>query len=84
MDESMVFWLGFYLCFFAMSTYVGFKKNNLVAGVLLGYILGPIGLILLLMSSDRKQGTCPHCSQRIDRQSYICPKCEQKCYKQVI
>lgn len=84
MDESMMFWLSFYFSFLAMSTYVGFKKNNLVAGVLLGYVLGPIGFMLLLLSFDRKQGRCPHCSAKIDRQSYICPSCEEKCYKQVI
>ncbi|NOH47335.1 hypothetical protein F0262_04605 [Vibrio rotiferianus] len=84
MDETMVFWLGFYLFFLCLSTFVGYLKNNVIAGVLLGYVLGPIGFLLLLLSQDRKHGRCPYCQRKVNVQAYFCPHCENKCYKQLI
>lgn len=84
MNEDMLFWLGFYGLFFVLTTAVGIWKNNTVAGVLLGYVLGPIGLLLLLFSHDRRHGKCPHCAAKVDRHAYHCPHCKQKCYRQLV
>ncbi|RJX71509.1 hypothetical protein DZ860_10710 [Vibrio sinensis] len=84
MSDNMVFWLSFYLFFMVVTTLVGYWKNNLVAGILLGYVLGPIGLILLLCSQDRRHGHCPHCAALVNNNAYYCPKCMQKCYKQLV
>lgn len=84
MNESLLFWLSFYGLFFALSTYVGYRTDNLVAGVLLGYVLGPIGFVILLMSSNRKYGRCPHCNAKVHKHAYHCHCCEQKCYKQLV
>lgn len=84
MESTMVFWLSFYSVFFLLSAMVGYYKRNVVAGVLLGYVLGPIGFILILLSKDRNHGRCPHCQSYIHVQSYFCPHCEQKCHRQVI
>ena len=83
MSDSMVFWLSFYVLFFVFTAYIGYRTNNLVAGVLLGYVLGPIGLVLLLLSQDRKYGRCPYCSAKVHHQAYFCHQCEKKCYKKL-
>ncbi len=84
MDSNMVFWLSFYGCFLMLSTYIGYRKNSLVAGILLGYVLGPIGVVLMLLSQDRKYGQCPQCHAKVHHKAYFCPKCEAKCYKQLV
>ncbi len=84
MESPMLFWLTFYLLFFLASSLVGYYKNQTVAGVLLGYVFGPIGLLLLLMSSDKRRGKCKHCGSMVDKHAYYCPKCKNKCFKQLI
>lgn len=74
----MAFWLSFYLFFFLAASFVGYKKGNLIAGVLLGYVLGPIGLGLILLSKNRLKLTCPHCKSLIHKHSYFCPNCDEK------
>ncbi|MBW3695771.1 hypothetical protein EK599_08695 [Vibrio sp. T187] len=80
MEYSMTFWLGFYAFFLVLSTLVGIWKKNIVAGVLLGYVFGPIGFILLLLSHDRRHKQCPHCEKKVDSRAYFCPHCTHKCY----
>ncbi|MGF1693169.1 hypothetical protein [Photobacterium kagoshimensis] len=74
----IVFWLCFYLFFFILAVAIGYHKGNLVAGILLGYVLGPIGVLLLCLSKDRKHITCPYCDAQIHKRSYFCPKCREK------
>ncbi len=74
----MFFWLLFYLFFFLVSVCLGYKKGHLLAGILLGYVLGPVGAILMYLSKDKRHVECPNCQQMILRDSYICPKCKCK------
>ncbi|PSW18263.1 hypothetical protein C9I98_17270 [Photobacterium sanctipauli] len=74
----MFFWFCFYLVFFCISVAIGYQKGNLIAGVLLGYVLGPVGALLMYMSKDRKHIECPECHQSIHKNSYYCPKCQHK------
>ncbi|QQX80034.1 hypothetical protein JK628_21540 [Shewanella sp. KX20019] len=76
--DNIVFWLGFYLLMLLASIIIGYRKGNIVAGALLGYVLGPIGVLILLLSKDRKMLPCPECGSKIHRHSYKCPKCHQK------
>ncbi len=78
MMDNIVFWLCFYLLMLLLAVIIGYCKGNIVAGVLLGYVLGPIGVIILLLSKDRKMLPCPECSHKIHRHSYQCPHCNQK------
>jgi cytochrome c oxidase assembly factor CtaG len=39
----------------------------------IGFLLGPIGLILALTSGV----TCPHCGKRIGTNAVACPHCQQ-------
>lgn len=76
--DNIVFWLSFYLLMLLASIIIGYRKGNIVAGALLGYVLGPIGVLILLFSKDRKMLPCPECGSKIHRHSYKCPKCHQK------
>lgn len=74
----MIFWLSFYFFFFALTAFIGYRKGNLIAGVLLGYVLGPVGLCLILLSKNRIKLSCPHCQALIHKHSYFCPHCDAK------
>ncbi|MUL01709.1 hypothetical protein GNP89_05710 [Aliivibrio fischeri] len=74
----MFFWLSFYLFFFLLTAFIGYRKGHLIAGILLGYVLGPVGLCLILLSKNRMKLTCPHCHTLIHKDSYFCPNCEKK------
>ncbi|ABZ78540.1 hypothetical protein Shal_4000 [Shewanella halifaxensis HAW-EB4] len=76
--NNVLFWLSFYLLMLAVSIAIGYCKGNMVAGALLGYVLGPVGVILMLLSKNRKMLPCPECGDRIHRHTYICPHCQQK------
>ncbi|WP_037410754.1 membrane protein [Shewanella fidelis] len=81
--DNILFWLGFYLAMLVISTIIGYSKGNVVAGALLGYVLGPIGVVLLLFSKDRRMLPCPDCGCKIHRDSYLCPQCKQKVFKRL-
>jgi len=62
------------------------KGNNELGGGCLGFILGPIGLLLVFFSSDnsdelkRRSGNtkvCPYCREYIKEDSSICRYCHQ-------
>jgi hypothetical protein len=74
------FWLSFYLLSMLATVGVGFWKGRVTAAVLLGYVLGPVGLLLLLLSDDKRHKFCPFCRARVYRYAYYCPRCGQKCY----
>jgi ribosomal protein L40E len=74
----MIFWLGYYLFFFSISVLIGLFKGHLIAGVLLGYVLGSAGVVLMYLSKDRKQVICSHCNASINITSYLCPECKTK------
>jgi len=57
---------------------MGYWKGNLVAGILLGYVLGPIGVICIYLSKDRRHMNCNNCATRINIKSYYCPCCHAK------
>ncbi len=74
----MMFWLGFYLLFFFSSVLIGLINGHLIAGVLLGYLLGPIGVVLMYLSKDKKHMICSHCNASINVNSCLCPQCKTK------
>ena len=80
MEPEMLFWLSFYGFFLVLSVVVGAKKGRVIAGALLGYVLGPVGLILILCSSDKRMVPCPHCGGKTHRHSYQCQRCHEKVY----
>ena len=75
MEFSTLFWFSFYAFFFFISSVIGYQKGHFIAGVLLGYVLGPIGALLMYFSKDKKHIACGSCQAEIHHKSYYCPKC---------
>ena len=69
--ELVLIWLA---CIFA-ATVIGGRKGSGAAGFFLGLLLGPIGvLIVLVMSGDRV--SCRYCKEMIQRGAIKCPHCQ--------
>ena len=55
---------------------VGSPKNAAGAGFLLGFLLGPIGIIVAFAVDGRRK--CPKCATRVNAGATICPQCSSK------
>jgi hypothetical protein len=61
-----------YYCWF-----IGSNKGLGCAGLVLGLILGPFGIILVLvLNGDRVK--CPFCGKLIDKKAIVCPYCQRE------
>jgi hypothetical protein len=79
MDEPFVM-LGFiiWLICVAISAVVGAKRGNPLGGTFLGVVLGPIGLLIVLLSEDKYRVPCPFCAEKIQKKAKICPFCRKE------
>ncbi len=70
--EYIIVWLGLGIA----SGIIGSRKGIGCLGFFLGCVLGPIGLIIILvMKGNRKQ--CAYCKEYIHKDATICPKCQK-------
>lgn len=83
MEFTTLFWFCFYMVFLVISSVIGYQKGHFIAGVLLGYVLGPIGALLMYFSKDKKHIICPACQAEIHHKSYYCPVCRSQVRGQV-
>jgi hypothetical protein len=66
-------WLAFIIATIVMAQ----RKGQLLAGILLGFLLGPIGfLVVALMSGDRLP--CPYCKELVIPGALLCPHCRSQ------
>ena len=56
---------------------VGSKKGNPIGGTFLGLVLGPIGLLFVLLSGSANRRPCPFCAELIMKKALVCPHCQQ-------
>ena len=56
---------------------VGSKKGNPFGGAFIGFFLGILGLIIVVLSSDRNRHPCPFCSESILKTAKVCPNCQR-------
>jgi hypothetical protein len=56
-----------------LACYVGSKKQAPVAGLCLGLLFGPLGVIVALVLDNRVQ--CPHCGGRLNGRYPACQHC---------
>jgi hypothetical protein len=54
---------------------IGSRKGNPVAGLLMGILLGPLGVVIALLSGDKNRAPCMHCAELILKKATICPHC---------
>lgn len=64
-----------WLLFGLIGGMIGSKKGQGCGGFVLGLILGPIGLIIALLTKGDRV-TCPFCKELIATNSKRCPKCQ--------
>ncbi len=55
---------------------IGSNKGMAGSGFLLGLIFGPIGIIIVLVSSGDKR-VCPYCKEMVHKDAVRCPKCQK-------
>ncbi len=69
--------LGWWLLFAAVVGAIGAVKGRPGLGCALGLLLGPVGLVILLVMSGTLRD-CPHCSALISRVAPVCSRCGRR------
>lgn len=68
--------VGWFLCAL-IGAWVGSGKNETFGGFMLGLLLGPLGLLIAIISpGDRR--ACPHCAEKVLRAAKVCPHCQRE------
>ena len=73
MEIAIVFWL---ICIIVASS-IGSKKGEGLGGFLFGVLLGPIGVILALLSSGNRK-PCKFCKELMHKDAVVCPHCQKE------
>ena len=55
---------------------VGSSKNLGLWGFVVGFLLGPIGLLIVVLSSGNRI-PCPFCCEKMNRRATVCPHCQR-------
>lgn len=58
--------------------YMAAKKGNTLAGVIVGFGFGILGVLIVLLSKDKTKAPCPSCQENISKKATICPFCRSK------
>lgn len=61
-----------------VSASIGAQKNMGCLGAFLGFVLGPFGLLIVVVMPDDSKVECPHCREKIHHQATICPHCRMQ------
>lgn len=70
-------WFAIWIVSVFVSTAIGSKKGNPIAGFIVGLILGPIGVILAIFSGDKNRVSCKYCAEKIRKEAVVCPCCQK-------
>jgi len=73
----MIYVIIWILCGLAAAAVYSGKGGSPVSGFLIGILLGPIGLIIALISGSQLP-KCPYCAERIQRDAKVCPHCRKE------
>lgn len=69
-----LFWIFGSLICGMIGAAIGKQKGTAVGGALLGFLLGPLGIILVAVSKGSRIN-CPTCQELINPLAKVCPKC---------
>jgi len=79
MDESFVMWVFFiWLTCVVISAVVGAQRGNPLGGTFSGVMLGPLGVLIVLLSKDKNRVPCPFCAEKIQKKAKICLFCRKE------
>jgi hypothetical protein len=57
---------------------IGTMKGNPISGTFLGITLGPLGVLIVLLSKDKNRVPCPYCAKKIQKAAKICFYCQKE------
>ena len=66
-----------FLCGIIAAALYRNKGGSEVTGFLVGLVLGPIGILLALVSGDQRP-KCPYCQEHISKGAKVCPHCRSE------
>lgn len=59
------------------SAAIGHRKGSPMGATFLGFVLGPVGLIIVLLSGSANRRPCPFCAEPILKKASVCPHCQR-------
>lgn len=68
----IIFW---FLCVI-IGAILGHRKGELIGGLLFGLLLGPIGVVIVLLHKGNRQA-CPYCRELMHKEATVCPHCQR-------
>jgi hypothetical protein len=74
--EYFLLWLAGACGFAFIGRSVGRPKNAEIQGWFLGFLLGPVGVVVTAMLDRRPN--CPHCGDQINGHPAICKSCKSR------
>ncbi len=70
-------WIYVWILVWVVCIIIATRKGMGVSSFFFGLILGPLGIILVLLSKG-KRVACPFCDKLIYMTSTVCPHCEKE------
>jgi len=71
--EFIVLWFLFGI----VAALIGKNKGQGCLGFIVGFLLGPIGLIIMIFTRGNRR-RCPHCKELINKDASVCPHCRRE------
>jgi hypothetical protein len=72
MVEFFIVWI---LCG-VVAAFIGAKKGVATAGFIVGFLLGPFGILIALFSKGDRR-SCLYCKEWIHKDATVCPHCQR-------
>ena len=74
--DSPIFWVAWVGCIL-IATYLGTQKSIPLLGFVNGLVLGPIGVLIVMIQDNKNRISCPSCAESVMKEAKICPHCRQ-------
>lgn len=58
-----------------LGAVIGSNKGVGCLGAILGFVLGPLGLLIVVVTPDETRVECPFCREKINKAAVVCPHC---------